>query len=260
MWILLSVSEAWGAAPRTLWLFQQLGRFSPANSTDGLVTVEGDFDQIEDTLSVAGRAGIMVGPVEIRAKASQRLFLDLTDAGKRRHTLGGAEATALCVEVGRQFVSSRGHYGRLGLELTHFLPSGANFWGLLIHTGTAETPESPWNLRLSAQVRFGFSGTESNLILDSATERVIWAGGMSRLRLGGAISWAQRLKDGPGNVPTEHAVLTLGPVGSWENPLGEFKLRLGFRLWLDRDTSVTSVAYLSEFDLPALTASWSYRF
>lgn len=241
-----------------MWLFQQLGRFAPPRRAEEKVTLEADLDQIEDTLSLAGRGSIELGPVQLRLKASQRLFLDISDAGKARHALIANEATTLSFEVGRQFLSSKSQYGRLAIEVDHFLPSGANFWGILVHTGTLDTPESPWTVGFSLQIRFGFLPPESNLILDASTERVLWTTPTSKLRLGGGISWAQRLKDGPGLTPTEHAVLTLGPVASWETLLGELKVRLGFRLWLDRDTPLTT-AYLSEFDLPAITASWVYR-
>ncbi len=259
LWILGFPFEALGAAPRTLWLFQQLGRLAPP-TTIGRSSIEADLDQIEDTLSLAARAALEIGPVQMRLKGSQRLFLDLSNAGKVRHSLDQREATALSVELGRQFLSSRNQYGRLALEYTRFPASHTNFWGLLVHSGLHDTPALPWSLALSVQVRFGFSGNESNLIVDTGTERVLIATPSNKLRFGAALSWAQRLKDGPSVVPTEHAVLTVGPSATWDSALGELKLRLNCRLWLDRDVSTTSTAYLSEFDLPAINAFWSYRF
>lgn len=198
--------------------------------------------------------------MQLKAKASQRVFLDLSDAGKTRHAQLSSYATMLSAEIGRSFLSSRRHYGSLGVELTHVLPKSENYLGLLVHTGTYDTPDSPWSAGVSLQVRFRLTGNESNLILDGSTERVLLDSPSNKLRVGAALIWAQRLKDGPGLAVTEHAVLTLGPQVTWNNALGEWKVRVPFRLWLDRDTPTNLTAYLSEFDLPAVTAFWIARF
>lgn len=219
-----------------------------------------DADQIADTISVAARLAFEVGPVELRAKGSQRLFLELSDAGREQGRLARHRQTAAGVEVGRSFVNGKGHYGRLAAEWVDFLPEGVPYAGLLFHTGILARPEQLWSLGLSIQVRFRLGGDESRLGLSAESDHRISEGSAGRFRLGGAVSWTQFLKgDGPGALPTEHALLTLGPSATWESPWGEWQARLAFRLWLDNDTPTTKTAYLSVFDLPALSVSWTGR-
>ncbi len=237
-----------------------MGRLAQPTQADPRLSLEADFDQLGDTLRVAGRATLPLGPIQLKAKGSQRVFLDITDAGRARHAQMTGAASLVAAEIGRAFLSNRRHYGSLGIEFSQLLPVGDNFIGLLIHTGTYESADLPWTVNFTLQLRFRLTGNESNLILDGSTEKVLWTSGSNWLRLGAGIGWAQRLKDGPGPSATEHAVLTLGPQATWNNALGEWKVRLSFRLWLDRDPAPNVTSYLSEFDLPAATAFWTLRF
>lgn len=236
-----------------------MGRVPAPRAESHVVQLETDLDHIGDTPSLGVRLSAPVGPVEVRAKGSQRLFLDITDAGRSRHNEARANETALALEIARQFYSARGHYGRFAVELLSFRPSTETFVGFLVHTGVVESPSSPWSVGLSLQVRLATIGTESNLGLSGESERVVWENAGGKIRLGAMVGWSHRLKDGPGVVPTEHGVFTVGPTASWDSGWGELKARLGFRLWLDRDVTASQTALLSEFDPPALNVFWTYR-
>jgi hypothetical protein len=221
--------------------------------------VEAEVDSVGDTLSFGARGTLPLGPVEVRLKGSQRLFLDIGAAGRERHKELSPLATAFAAEVGRQFVSSKRHYGRMALEVSHFDPSGKNYLGILVHTGIRDTDALLWSLAFSVQARFFLPGAFSSLVLTGASERVLWSSAASKFRAGGELSFAQLMSASLGPTSTEHLVVTLGPSASWESGASELKARLGFRVWLDHGPAGANVSYLSEFDPPALTVSWTYR-
>jgi hypothetical protein len=264
------VREAGATAIRRSWLFEQSSRLGPPTASDqtryALSLDSASYDR--GAFSLHATATLDFRILELRVLGARRLFADSSTeyAGKL-----GLERESFGVEVARYHAISQRHYGRLALGGLNFFPDGTRWLYLSLATGVLPRPDLPWEFRFALNYYNGRIDRSWAVFVASGEVLrewgVGWKGGFSfrwtYMTIGSETPDAL-LSTQPGKV-YEHMGFSLAPEVFYHFSLGELRLAVPLRMYLDRD--ITKVEnntgptyYPSDFPVPSAEASFSITF
>lgn len=203
---------------------------------------------------------------DVRLRASQRLFLAASDQGRAQKLNFDGEKTTVGMEIGRQYLSPAGHFGRLGLEVLRFLPRGQ--WTLRagFDTGLIETATNPWRLTTQLHLYLEPPGGGSWYRVQARfLRRLSEKSTQSGFLLGGFFGWNYKAGPPPGLGEYEHMLFSFGPSLEYYNGPAILKVYMPLRLWLDKKgvldaRSNLTTQYPAEMTVPDITVSWTIAF
>lgn len=244
---------------RKAWIFEQL-------ATPPLATLKNESryqasvqaTNYRDALSTQASGVLELREFEIGLKGSQRFFPALTQEGADLRNALSPQATAFSLEVARHFVTEGGAYGRLGAEIFQFLPTSKRALKLGLSTGNLEAANH-WSLQVQTNFFLFFPAEENFLLVRLESVKRVTAGKDSSLQLGGILSWANRMKDLSAVGVHEYMLFSFGPLVVWSSPLGNLRLNIAARLWLDQEVVKPGDKFNGHpMDVsPAATLSWT---
>jgi hypothetical protein len=252
---LLAPHKAQGDSVRRVWYFEQLSR-PLAPSASGLTRHQVGLGTVtySDALSIGGTATVDLGPFEISASGSERLFFETNPEGVQLRAALEGERRSVGAEIARYRVNGRGIYGRLSLGVTVFQPVSLAFWKIALSTGVLPSPTSPWEFKLCLNIWFSFNRSKNYLLLSSETFRTFGLSKALLLDVGGFFTFAQALQT---RSAGENILLSVGPLAGLQTSIGRLSVSVPLRIWLDKDAAGS---FLTDVAPPAVRAEWQTVF
>lgn len=193
----------------------------------------------------SGMVGLLgdLGPLEIAAYASQRVYGSFTDSGREYKDASGTDSDSIAAELARGYMTRDGQYGRLGAQYIYFPKNKTAFLRLGVNMGVFEKEDSPWILRLNTHIYFRAQGDE-NKTYSSEVEVGQRIGEVKNAawRLGFFFGWTYKTRDGDDIAPpvgetirNEHMLFSIGPWLEYSTIRYNVKLGVPWRIWLDKE-------------------------
>ena len=234
---------------RRNWILDQLATpvaqpsiFSPPS------TFRCAFDVTNYADAFSGMLGVLtdLGPLEISAYASERVYGSFTQSGREFKDASTQDSDSFAFELARSYMARDGHFGRLSSQYILFPKNKTAFLRLGVNMGIFEFGDSPWLLRLNSHIFFRAQGPENRTyamqveIGQTVTRNTKLT--TARWRLGFLLGWTYKTRDEIGSVPlgetirNEHMLFSIGPWVEYVTLYYILKIGIPWRVWLDKET------------------------
>jgi hypothetical protein len=268
MFSLLWPADSRGEAPdRRNWLVDQLSQ-EPVADSRGLHRYQATIGWVNyaDTSSFQFTGLVNLTLFEVRLRASQRWFLASSDRGRLQRQTLESEKTTLGLELGRQYLTPSGHFGRLGVEALKFLPNGHWTFRAGFDTGIIESASNRWRLQTQLHLYLNppGGGTLYRIqarFLRKLSENTTGDG----VLLGGFFAWNYRSNPIETIGEHEHMLFSMGPSVEYIAGASVLRAFVPIRIWMDRKISAgpssTLITYFPvEITVPDINLTWSLVF
>ena len=234
-----------------LWLFEQALTHQRQDSKDEarhFLSLSGT--NYLDNLSLQLNGVVSLSDIQIAMLVSERLLADSGRTPPDGRRLFTHEKRTVGFEIAREYISSQGHYGRLGMGALSFFPLSSYWLRVALNAGLRLSSDSDWEFRFQGNFLRNFNDAVSIINVGGEISKQVLGSGTSRLLLGGAVQWyyQQRINAVPVGTPKpysltfEHMLFAIEPALTWKSEWMLLRLGLDLRLFLDKELFASSVS------------------